>query len=263
MREQDSEAKAPDEKGLGGVDPSEPGPGQDCLAVAERLGELSGGVLDQESGDEVRRHLAACSRCREEEASLRQLLVKVEALPASVSPPRDLWPDIVARLPEREPLIEEAAPVRSTAFHPWARALAAVLLVALGALMSLIFRPPVPGEATVGSEAPGSQAKLASVQGEKGSELRLGEEFQQVEADLLRAKDRLRQLASAEVSATSRNTRKVLERNLAIIEEAITEVRQALEDDPGNPRLRQQLLAHHRRGIDLLRRLGPVGEDAA
>ena len=49
------------------------------------------------------------------------------------------------------------------------------------------------------------------------------------------------------------------QKNLEIVEEAIAEVRRALEEDPGNPHLEQQLLAHHRQEIDLLRHLAAPG----
>jgi hypothetical protein len=46
-----------------------------------------------------------------------------------------------------------------------------------------------------------------------------------------------------------------VERNLAVIDEALAEVRRALEKDPGNPDLNRMLVATHRKKVDVLRRV--------
>jgi hypothetical protein len=46
-----------------------------------------------------------------------------------------------------------------------------------------------------------------------------------------------------------------VERNLAVIDEALAEVRRALEKDPENPELNRMLVATHRKKVDVLRRV--------
>jgi len=46
-----------------------------------------------------------------------------------------------------------------------------------------------------------------------------------------------------------------VEHNLAVIDEALAEVRGALEKDPGNPDLNRMFVATHRKKVDVLRRV--------
>jgi hypothetical protein len=46
-----------------------------------------------------------------------------------------------------------------------------------------------------------------------------------------------------------------VERNLAVIDQALCEVRQALEKNPGSLELNRMLVATHRKKVDVLRRV--------
>jgi hypothetical protein len=50
-------------------------------------------------------------------------------------------------------------------------------------------------------------------------------------------------------------TLKNVERNLAVIDEALREVRAALDANPGNPELTRMLAATHRKKVDVLQRV--------
>ncbi len=69
-----------------------------CQELDDRLDGWVDRTLPEEQKLEVESHLAECARCREEERQLRQLLTHAAALPRSVSPPRDLWPEISRKI---------------------------------------------------------------------------------------------------------------------------------------------------------------------
>jgi hypothetical protein len=78
----------------------------DCAAVDARLAdylddEPPGGLAPGERAA-VDQHVAACARCRALVRDLGALADHAAALPA-LAPPRDLWPDIAARLTPRAP----------------------------------------------------------------------------------------------------------------------------------------------------------------
>jgi hypothetical protein len=53
----------------------------------------------------------------------------------------------------------------------------------------------------------------------------------------------------------SPETAATVDRNLAVVEKAVDEIRQALARDPGNGELHRMLLAAQRRELDLLERV--------
>ena len=65
-----------------------------CQEMDARLDDCLDGVLAAVDARSVEAHLASCAACREAERKMRQLLAYAAALPRSVAPPRDLWPDI-------------------------------------------------------------------------------------------------------------------------------------------------------------------------
>ena len=69
-----------------------------CETVATQLDEYVDGLLAEAEFQEIELHLAGCDACRREERLLRALLTQAAALPREIVPPRDLWPDVVARL---------------------------------------------------------------------------------------------------------------------------------------------------------------------
>jgi len=191
-----------------------------------------------------------------------RLMAQVAALPTDLEPPRDLWPAIAARLEPRSPASGDQAPADRRWISGWARqALAALLSAAVGAVITWMSlgggalgggalgggREASPGP----GPAPDAQAAPASYQpaAEKGDDYRL------VEADYLRAKEALWVSVYARRDQFSAETLDAVEKNFAIIDRAIYDLRQALDQDPGNPRLEHELYRNHRRGLDLLRRL--------
>ena len=60
---------------------------------------------------------------------------------------------------------------------------------------------------------------------------------------------------AAQKDSLSPDTRASVERNLAVIDQALTEIRDALRKEPKNPDLTRMLAATHRKKVEVLRRV--------
>jgi len=69
-----------------------------CERVRIILDDFVDGLLPEAEAREIETHLAECENCRDEFQSLQALLEKASHLPKVIEPPRDLWPDIEAKL---------------------------------------------------------------------------------------------------------------------------------------------------------------------
>jgi len=242
-----------------------------------RLNDYADGLLADREREEVDRHLAGCPECRDQVRRLQDLLARSATLPASLAPPRDLWPDIAERIRRGGVVLRPrgAVELRSPGAvehrltsapgleHDGERALrpsgiggrslwsvryplaaaAVVLIVVSSTITALVVggsrRPPVATR-----PLPVAATPSAGVLAELG----------ELEAAYREA--------AAELSATLRESRTslptetvaVLERNLRVIDEAIRESGAALAEDPGNPALARMLLATYRQKLDLLQR---------
>jgi anti-sigma factor RsiW len=213
-----------------------------CDEVRELLDDYVDAALGAAERDAVARHLDGCPSCRAEEHALRRLLERARALPREAAPARDLWPAI-----ERE---IGAGTVRRGHFGWWSGdvgggrrllAAAAVLVAALGAAVGLLVvretrRGPVAaGPGTVSLAVAPAAAPDAA-------------------AEFARARTELRATLEARRADLSPATREVIDRNLAVIEQAATEIATAMANDPGNEHLRGLLLAVYGQEIELLLR---------
>lgn len=193
---------------------------------------LDGGLTPVQQGD-MRGHMTGCVDCRARAEEMRIVLSAATALPRSITPPRDLWPDISARLAPRQ----LPARGRSLAWGRWVPlAAAALLLVAVTATITYRFSrhgTPIP---VVTTSAPRAVAGFAA------------------DREYVLAAEDLERVLSEGRSKLSPSTIEVLERNLALIDAAIAEARTALEADPANADLRALLWGAHRQKLDLLDR---------
>ncbi len=228
----------------------------DCRRIEPLLDDLVDGRLSAAEQRQVESHVAGCDGCAGHLASLRRLLGEVDALPRSLPPEADLWPDIEGRLTEHRSTASRflgRRPAASGGSRYWFRqAAAAVVLMALGGALSQLLLSDRPGAApAVIAESSGERTPEGDV---ALAEARLA----LAEADFLRAKEALWSAVYTSHDAASPETREVVERNLAVIAAAIRELRSALAADPGNHQLEGLLLAQHRSEIGLLQRLAPT-----
>lgn len=210
-----------------------------CREPRSDLDDYLDGELSEARRQELGAHLETCGVCRGEVEELRALRLAVRSLPGEISPQRDLWPELSTRLEPRT----VRAPDRTSWRVLWQVAAALGFLVLGAGLQRWLDTPPSPRMAP-----PGGEIVLAAAGGGNA-------EFLLAEAEVLRAKETLRLAFERQRDELSPSTLKVVERNLSIIDEALADLRAALEEDPGNPRLQELLLARHRQQVELMRRL--------
>lgn len=190
-----------------------------------------------------------------------RLAAGLAALPRELAPPRDLWPGIAGRLdldagaaaPSRLPAPAFLRPARPAY---WRQAAAALLSAALGAAATFVAMAggaASPESAAAGAAVPA--AGFAPAAYSAGPEAAGYADYRLIEADYLRAKEALWISVYARRGQFSPATLQAVEKNFAILDAAIFDLRQALAGDPGNRRLEEELYRNHRRSLDLLRRL--------
>ena len=204
-----------------------------CAEAEDRLDDYVDGSLREAVFQEMELHLAGCPPCREQERRLRAVLAQATALPKALSPARDLWPGIAGRIEG-----QRRAPLRG--WLPISLAAAAAVAIALGSTLL-----PRPGPPAVPPPPPGLSVAVSP-----GSDA-----LPEVEADYARATTALLAALSERPSSFSSETLASVQKNLAVIDRALAEVREALRKDPNNGELTHMLVATHRKKLDVLRRV--------
>ena len=205
------------------MDEKEPMKHPDSLQLSGLLdGDLS--ALERE---EVEAHLSRCDGC----ATLLQELASVKAMAEKLpdrAPARDLWPGISEAIRDaaRDPDIIHLHPVdpprpRRPARIPLPQAAAAGLILALfsGTLGAWLGQGTLPSVARGAEDAPWVSMVAAAAPGMEGA----AREVARLESALNVQRERLDSI-----------TVQLLERNLAAIDRAIRESVEALQADPGN-----------------------------
>ena len=202
-----------------------------CNEADDRLDDYVDGALSEGEFQEMELHIASCAACREQERRLRLILAQARALPRELPPSRNLWPGVAQRIAEsRRPLWQS----------PMGLAMAAALLVAVAAVALLKSGP--------GAPKPLATPSTVAVSLERNTIAAAERDYEKASADLLAALEGRRGSFSPETIAN-------VEKNLAVIDQALSEVRAALGRDPGNPELTRMLVSTHRKKVDTLRRL--------
>ena len=189
------------------------------------------GLLSEEERGRLERHVAECPVCRAELEGLQSLVAQAGALPRSVAPKRDLWDGIAAQIDTLESASTEQlgqARVRWGLF----RAAAAVLIVGFGVYAAWLLLP---------------EGEMGAEEGRPGAS-----EYAQAEMDCALARETLLEQVRARKAGMAPETAQTIESNLRIIEEAVMEIQEALEEDPDNPRLVHHLMATQTKELDLL-----------
>ncbi len=192
---------------------------------------------------EVERHLEECAECRAVVNDLREIRAAARTLDPR-DPPARAW----SRL-ERAITLEAnhaAAPVWTGLFRPavlgW---LAAAAVLALAVVVGVRFRPAAaPQHELSTSESSAAAAAGSAVAVE--SELRAAEQHYE------NAIKGLEQIANAEQGALDPKTAATLQKNLAVIDQAITESRAALRAQPTSEPAQQSLIESFKSKIALL-----------
>lgn len=168
-----------------------------------------------------------------------KLLQAASRLNAEVSPQRDLWPGIAHAMQE---------PQRSWWTPMLAQAAAVVLLVGGSSAVTYIaVKQPQPQAVQIAPELVFEQTSF-------GSGYDLGDEFVDARSALMAELD-------VELKRLGPTPRAEVADNIELIQDAIYEINAALEQDPNNRLLQQQLLSAYREELTLLRHVGGLTRD--
>jgi anti-sigma factor RsiW len=210
-----------------------------CAEVDDRLDDYVDDTLAEAEFQELELHLAGCAVCREQERRLRSLLAQAAALPRELAPARDLWPGIRARLgrPGVLPFSRSFSGVGS--WLPASLAAAAVVALAVAALVRT--SGTAYGPSQVSAFPTGSSTEAAGV-------LKAERDYAQASAALLAALRERPERLSAETLAA-------IEKDLLVIDGALTQIREALAQDPSSGALNHLLASTHQRKLKVLQRV--------
>lgn len=155
----------------------------------------------------------------------RQLSAQLAHLPKAIEPPRDLWQGIASRLSRPAPKTR----------HPLLEISVAACVAAL--VSSVMFL-------SVGRQDAAAPAPIVA--------------YQQLDA----AYSPLRQVSLARYNANAAQMdpqlRQIVEKNLAIIDNAMAEIRQALKHRPNDPALNQLLQQTYQQQLSVLAAVAPA-----
>lgn len=205
----------------------------------DRLSEYLDGELAPFERQALDAHLAACADCAGVLEELDAVRQQASVLPERVPPVADPWAAIASRI-ERMPRsgADEGRAPRRVSLPQLAAAAALVLAVGMG---SMWMRQPPRGPGVERDPAPADY-------GQGVHPVALADEsFDAAVADLEAVLDEGRGRLNAE-------TIRVLEENLAAIDAAVVQAREALAADPANVGLTNHLLRTRAMRLGLLRR---------
>lgn len=220
----------------------------------ERLSEYLDGELSGADARGLEAHVQTCADCAATLRDLQEIVGAARRLPeadAGATPEPDLWPAIESRLTPRAHGIDATGVVsigsrrqngRRIAFSVpqlAAAGLALMLFSATGVWLALGGPGPTRPDVALTTEAPITPA-TATMSATFISSWEAA--IEDMESELARRRAELEP-----------GTIQVVERNLAIIDQAIAEARRALEADPSSAFLRGYVAETMRRKVDLLR----------
>jgi anti-sigma factor RsiW len=204
-----------------------------------RLSEYIDGELDSTEQAALEAHLATCGQCYAALADLREVVARAKSL-KDREPAKDLWAGIRAGLTQGSETRRHAPVSRRLSFSVpqlLAASIALVLLSGGGVWLAL------PQRSTGQAEEQRPRPRIDPIGWTQSTDVAIAE----LQVALDQNEKRLD-------TATVRIVRK----NLAVIDRAISEARMALRNDPGNAYLNLHLANTMRRKVDLLRRVNDM-----
>ena len=225
-----------------------------CADHEERLNDYLDRLLAEPERAGVERHLEGCAGCREYFAALRSLRERTDALPRSLEPAGDLWPEIRESLAGRKRGVPRPIPGFPAWMTGWgglvpaAASVALVFLIALAVVIGLRrgTLQPVPGEPGVSDPGPAVSAGVAT------AALPPRESLELVETEYRAATEKLLAALQREGGGASPQAVKVIEDNLRIVEEAIQEIHRVAGEGPGSAAEDHRIAGLYRTRFELL-----------
>jgi hypothetical protein len=226
----------------------------DCDLMCERLAAYMEGDLSPAEREQAERHLAECATCAEALVELRAIVGEAAQLPL-LTPPRDLWAGIEARISTPVTRLEGArASVRRAPRRHWQLAMAASALIAVSAGATYLITTRAvatgPQPVTVAATATAPRVDAQAATAPATAPAPTPPPFVKVATNpknvsVTRVYDREIALLDTVVRTRRESldpkTVAIIEQNLKIIDRAIAESRAALAKDPGSPLLTNRL----------------------
>jgi hypothetical protein len=207
-----------------------------CSKYREWIQELTDGTLGSIRKAELDRHVDECAQCREFAADV--LLIRETAASLQpIDPPDRVWLQLAGRLRQEGRVKPPATRPVTSSRRVALLAIAAALVLAIGSSILMVLpssrrtTSPQPPGGTQAVQAPDAAAGADSGIGGVEAEFRLAEQHYQ------NAIAKLEQVArldgrSADDDALDPQTAAMLQKNLQVIDQAISESRAALRSEP-------------------------------
>jgi hypothetical protein len=215
-----------------------------CSRSREAIQELVDGTLGPIRAAELEQHLDACPSCR----ALADDLRRIREVAGTLEPqaPRDhVWLQIAGRLRQEGRVHDRPQAARSVRHHYAWLAIAAALLLAVGASLMVVM-------SRMGSPAP-QQAATPAGNADVTDSVQSGvEDLRKAEQLLQSGIAKLKEGMGSETQALPVAAATTLDRNLQILDQAIAESSAALQQEPQNVAARSSLFDALQRKISVL-----------
>jgi Putative zinc-finger len=220
-------------------------------AYRESIHELVDGTIGGIRRAELERHLDDCAECRAFLADMEAIRDTAGSL-EPLEPPDGVWLQIAGRLSQEGRVALPPARQPAPARHIARLAIAASLLLAVGAALVMLlpqFRSnntgPNPAAVTTAAPQPGNAGADVAIESVE-AEFRLAEQHYQ------NAIAKLEQAATSDEDVLDPQTAAILKKNLQVIDQAISESRDALRVEPQSAAARDTLFEALKRKVVVL-----------
>lgn len=211
-----------------------------CEDLNEALVDLVDGRLEPAPQREAERHLEACKNCRALVTDLRSIRAAAFMLDRREPGPA-AWSKLQEAVAAEPPRIAAPRSALRNQWGGWLGAAAALILATVIGLLPLLNRNAVPG-ADADAASSGQEVTVESV----------AAEFEAAEQHYQKAIDDLQTIANKDTGELDPQVADVLQKNLTVIDQAISESRAALRSQPSNTNAQDGLFDALRTKVALL-----------
>ena len=216
-----------------------------CTRSVEDIQALLDGTLGPIRAAELEQHLDSCATCRALEADLRRVCDVAETL-GDPAPPDHVWLQIAGRLRQEGRIHDRAEPAHSHRQQYAWLAIAAALVLSVGAALAILVPRYLDPSAGTGESARQGNA-VGSDTVQSGVE-----DLRQAEKLLQSGVDKLKEGLGSDEGALPKQVTDTLDQNLKILNQAIAESSDAVKKEPQNVAARESLFEALQRKISLL-----------
>jgi hypothetical protein len=193
-----------------------------CDEFKKYFYDFHDGLLSGSLSEEMTAHMNECEACSKVNAKYDKFLDGFSELPASIQPGRDLWPEIKERL----------KPVKKDDLFKRIR----LISIAASVVLAVI-----------------SSAFLFYYQTRSmNKEARVLNQFDSASKEYVKARKQLVAALHSKEGILKKETIEVIENNLVIMDQAITEIKLAIKKEPNNQSLVMMLADTYYKETDLL-----------